>query len=229
MWKWLRRIWIACGLGFTFWLWLGFQTSSDLPPARETSMSGAPKQGVIFLPGGMVAPEAYRPLMDRIRDKGFAAEIVPLPYRCACTDAQRGELFDHIEARMRANPEIHWAVGGHSRGGMLTARLLKERSGTSARGAVLVATTHPRDFDLAGVGKPILKIFGSEDGVASPGDIARNRHLLPSDAVLKQIDGGNHVQFGYYRHQLSSGTATITREQQQEATASAIAEFLSKL
>lgn len=227
--KWLRTVWVAGGLCFTLWIWLGFQTSGDLPSPRATATAETPRKGLIFLPGGMVAPEAYRPLMERLRGKGFAAEIEPLPYRCACTETQKRELFDRIEARMRANPNVRWAIGGHSRGAMLAARFLHERPQSAVQAAVLIATTHPRDFDLSQWDKKILKIYGSEDGVASQADIERNRHLLPPTATLHRIDGANHVQFGYYRHQLFGGSPSISREQQQEAAANAISELLSKL
>ena len=42
-------------------------------------------------------------------------------------------------------------------------------------------------------------------------------------------EGGNHAQFGYYGEQRGDGIATITHEQQLEATTSAIASFLSNV
>jgi hypothetical protein len=42
-----------------------------------------------------------------------------------------------------------------------------------------------------------------------------------------RIDGGNHVQFAYYRHQLGDDDATISRQEQQELLETALLQALS--
>ena len=76
---------------------------------------------------------------------------------------------------------------------------------------------------------PIIKIYGSEDGLASQSEIEAFRGHLPEQAIMTEIEGGNHAQFGYYGTQLGDNPATISRERQQAETAVAILTFLDQL
>ncbi|HEU4522006.1 MAG TPA: alpha/beta hydrolase, partial [Thermoanaerobaculia bacterium] len=73
---------------------------------------------------------------------------------------------------------------------------------------------------------PVVKIYGSNDGVAPPERMFANRHLLPPDTKWVEIRGGNHSQFGHYGHQLMDGRPTITRAAQQAAARTALLEAL---
>jgi hypothetical protein len=55
-----------------------------------------------------------------------------------------------------------------------------------------------------------------------------NRHLLPPDTRWIGIEGGNHVQFGYYRHQLGDGAASISRDDQQRAVEQIVLNALGR-
>jgi pimeloyl-ACP methyl ester carboxylesterase len=238
----LRYLWIIAGLSFTAWLYIGFQAvdlpdgvlKSDQYVAVKTTDHGlefrgrvnARPVGVIFLPGGMVEPVAYAPLLRRIAGLGYPAHLLYLPTRCACTDVQVRELFQTIYRVIRAEPKMDWILSGHSRGGMLAARFVHEDDSGLA-GLALIATTHPRDFSLAGATMPITKIYGTRDGVATYAGMRRNRHLLPKNTTWVEIPGANHVQFGYYRHQLGDDQATISRGEQQKLLEIALLNALS--
>lgn len=56
-----------------------------------------------------------------------------------------------------------------------------------------------------------------------------NAALLPASTQWVKIEGGNHVQFGHYRHQLGDDAATISRAEQQTATENALTDFLRSL
>jgi pimeloyl-ACP methyl ester carboxylesterase len=189
-------------------------------------VQGVAPAGLIFLPGGMVEPEAYAPLLRRVAEGGYRARMVFLPWRCGCTASQISEVFDRVQKTVAGEPEGRWILAGHSRGGMLAARFVHERRAGLA-GVVLMGTTHPRDFSLAGAAMPVTKIYGTRDGIAPFAEMQRNKHLLPAGAKWVEIRGGNHVQFGYYRHQLGDDGATITREEQQRAVVAALAGLLS--
>ena len=230
------------GLGLTAWMYLGFQ-ATDLPegvmrsdarvtvvetadgadfrPRAETSTAG-----LIFLPGGIVDPAAYAPLLQRIAAAGHPARLLYLPMHCACTDSQIRRLFERIQAVLAADPDARWVLAGHSRGGMLAARFVHE-SAAGPAGLALIGTTHPRDFSLADTAIPVTKIYGARDGIAGFQAMWENRHLLPAAARWVEIPGGNHVQFGYYRHQLGDDAATISREEQQRALERALLELLA--
>jgi pimeloyl-ACP methyl ester carboxylesterase len=182
--------------------------------------------GMIFLPGGMVQPVAYAPLMRRIASAGYPAHLLYLPMRCACTDAQVRELFQKIHRVIKAEPNVAWLLAGHSRGGMLASRFVHE-NGAGLVGLVLIATTHPRDFSLADLTMPVTKIYGTFDGVAIYAKMRQNQHLLPQNTTWVQIPGANHVQFGYYRHQLGDDRAIISRAEQQKLLDAALLNALS--
>jgi pimeloyl-ACP methyl ester carboxylesterase len=94
---------------------------------------------------------------------------------------------------------------------------------------ILVATTHPKDDDLSLLRIPVTKIYGSNDGIAPPDRVLANRRLLPSHTDWVEIAGGNHSQFGRYGHQLFDGAATISREEQEALTRSAILDVLADI
>ena len=106
---------------------------------------------------------------------------------------------------------------------MLSARYVHERPALPAALALL-GTTHPRDFSLADLTIPVTKIYGTRDGIAPLN--ASKKELLPRNTNWVAIEGGNHVQFGYYRHQLFDEDAAITRDEQQRLTAEALLKML---
>jgi pimeloyl-ACP methyl ester carboxylesterase len=234
----LRSLWILAGLSFTTWLFVGFQ-AVDVPAdvlhddsyvtveATDDGLEfrGRANQrpvGLIFLPGGMVQPVAYAPLLRGIARAGYSANLLYLPMRCACTDGQEEEIFRKIRQVIQGEPNVTWLLAGHSRGGMLAARFVHENGAAGLGGLVLIGTTHPRDFSLADLTIPVTKVYGTSDGVAPLAKMRKNRHLLPADTTWVEIPGGNHVQFGFYRHQLGDEKATISRTEQQRLLGSAL-------
>jgi len=240
----IRTVWIASGIAATAWLYVGFQAAGVPDDAvksdRQTTVVAGPdgldfrsltnpkRSSLIFLPGGMVDPVAYAPLLKGIAGMGYRAHLLYLPLRCACTDSQTRELFESIRRVVDSEPDTAWVLAGHSRGAMLSARFAQENQ-TRLAGLVLIATTHPRDFTLADLRIPVTKIFGTRDGVAPHNTMRQNSHLLPPNTAWVGIAGGNHVQFGYYRHQLGDNAATISRHEQQAAVRTELAKALERV
>jgi hypothetical protein len=73
---------------------------------------------------------------------------------------------------------------------------------------------------------PVTKIYGTRDGIASYAKMRQNEALLPRNTNWVAIEGANHVQFGYYRHQLGDDTATISRPEQQSLLEAAMLKAL---
>jgi pimeloyl-ACP methyl ester carboxylesterase len=223
-------------------MYLGFQAEGAAKSAAESDSSvtviknehglefralvNPRPTGLIFLPGGMVEPIAYAPLLKSVASSGYTAHLLYLPMRCACTDSQRNQLFENIQRLMATDPQRAWILAGHSRGGMLAARFVHEIGKTLA-GLVLIGTTHPRDFSMVDTPVPIIKIYGTRDGIASYSAMQQNQHLLPRNTTWIGIEGGNHVQFGYYRHQLGDEDATISRSEQQKQVEKALVNGIS--
>jgi hypothetical protein len=76
---------------------------------------------------------------------------------------------------------------------------------------------------------PVTKVYGTRDGIAGHDDMLRNKHLLPPATQWIGIEGGNHVQFGHYRHQLGDDPATISREAQQRAAERGLSNMLGAI
>ncbi len=232
VWRVVRIVWITLGLASPLVMWWGM-SAAGLPPGTLTSDARVEivratdtinfrprpddpaRTGLIFFPGGLVQPEAYAPMARRLAEQGHHVVIVRLPYRLAPTHAYHQFVFATARETLTA-PARPWIVGGHSRGGKLAAEFVAEHP-ASVAGLALIGTTHPREVDLSGLPLcvPVLKIYATRDGVARPEDMDAYRANLPPHTGYREIAGGNHTQFGYYRFQLLDKRPSIDREEQQ--------------
>jgi len=180
--------------------------------------------GVIFFPGCPVPSDAYAPFARAIAERGYPVFVMHVPYRCATLAEQQEQLLAGARAVMRSSPR-RWILAGHSRGAV-HASALAARDPQLCAGLVLIGTAHPRDVDLSSLSIPVMKIYGTRDGVAPEARIKATAHLLPPSTRWVRIEGGNHRQFGWYRYQLWDRSATISREAQQRLTVEPIIEML---
>ena len=183
---------------------------------------GAPRAGLVFYPGGLVDPAAYAPLMKRLSDDGVLAVVVPMPLDLAVFGVGRAEDV------VSAYPEVDtWIIGGHSLGGAMAAEHLK-KAPDAFDGVVFLASYPAESTDLSSASLAALTLAGTEDGVS--GDVfEESLERLPEAATLEVLEGGNHAQFGDYGPQKGDGTATMSRDAQQRATAAAILELVSSI
>jgi pimeloyl-ACP methyl ester carboxylesterase len=117
-------------------------------------------------------------------------------------------------------------AAGHSRGGVVASKLVYQR-GRDLAGLVLIGTSHPRDFSLAGTSLPVTRVFGTRDTIADVEKLEATRHNLPPGTRFVRIDGGNHSQFGQYGFQPGDWPATIDRAAQHRMTVEAIFSTLA--
>ena len=76
------------------------------------------------------------------------------------------------------------------------------------------------------IDEPVRSVYGSEDGVLDMEKYEEAKDLLPEEHTEVIIAGGNHAQFGNYGEQDGDGIATISSDEQQDATVNAIIEFI---
>jgi len=243
---WLRRIWVTSGLLFTAWLAWNLQAHGvpasafasdqtvrvdiDRDSIRIVPWNVTKEQRVnlVFIPGGLVDPNAYVPVVRTIASTGVPAALVKMPWRSAFTDAMRLQLWARIiNAQQQLGDARRLVVAGHSRGAAMAARFAAENPGIVG-GLILIGTTHPRDQDLSNARYPILKVTGSRDCVASVEGARANADKLPPHTRWLTIAGGNHAQFGYYGSQINDCRAEISRAEQQRLLIEAITAFLDK-
>lgn len=191
--------------------WIVFE-----PITREAA------RGFIFYPGGRVSPEAYAPLGRALADNGYLAVIVPMPLNFAILDP------DAAAGVIAAYPSVrHWAIGGHSLGGVMAARFAHGHS-ELVDGLALLAAYPEAHIDLSDSGLAVATIYGDRDGLVTVEEVRRSLDRLPADADVVLIEGGNHAQFGFYGAQTGDGAALISREGQQRQVVAAILRLLQK-
>ena len=244
-WPLIRRVWISGGLLFTAifvsWSLLAYRPAGEAREALRTDArvtvsradgwwtftpATASPTGLIFFAGALVDPVAYAPLARAIAAAGFPVMLVELPRRGAFGGADGPEIFARARTAAATRPDVtRWVVAGHSRGGVVAAQIVRDGFPGLA-GAVLIGTSHPRDFSIASATIPITQVYGTRDTVADADKVERARTRLPASTRVVAIDGGNHSQFGYYGFQPGDWPATITREAQQAITTSALLDAL---
>ena len=247
---WVRRVWVTLGISATcFMAWsvqehgapaAVFQSDPQVT-VRDTSygrlftpVAATPETpAVVFLPGGLIDPDAYVPLVRSLASAGIPSAIAELPYRSAPTSGTRAELWGRIDAAGRdlavsggtsSRPVF---LAGHSRGAMFAALYAADHV-DEIDGLILIGSTHPRERSLAHATWPVLKILGSEDCVATVGAARENAGLLPAHTQWLELAGANHRQFGYYGWQIGDCEPAISRESQHVQTTGAILDFLKQ-
>ncbi len=231
----IKTVWITAGIIFILWLFYSFQSHNVDKAFLQDSATikveqnrdfylfaptKAYKEVLIFYPGAMVDPKAYVPLCKRIAGNDIKVYLVKMPWRLASKGYNKPKelhLFDDTTKT--------YILSGHSQGAKMAAQFVYENPMLIDK-LILIGTTHPRDISLAGSKIPMLKIYGSKDGVADEKSIIKNKAKLPATTKFVRIDGANHSQFGYYGFQLGDSRAEISREQQQAATLKNIIEFI---
>ncbi len=174
--------------------------------------------GFIFYPGGLVPAEAYAPLLRTLAERGVLCVVPKMPLRLAVLD------MDAADGAAAQYPEVtRWAIGGHSLGGAMAASYAAKH-GEEFDVLVLLAAYSTAELPE---GLTVVSIYGDQDQVMNREKYAEYRGNLPKNAVEVVILGGNHAQFGDYGHQKGDGIATITAQEQLDATVQAILPILA--
>lgn len=233
----LKTIWITAGLVFIAWQFYSFQAKGVEKVLLQTNSTTKVEQNsdfylftpiqaftdvFIFYPGAMVDPKAYVPLCRKIADNGIQVYLVKMPWRLASKGYNKPK-----ELKLFADTTKTYILSGHSQGAKMAAQFVFENPGLISK-LILIGTTHPRDVSLADSKIPVLKIYGSKDGVADEESIMNNKPKLPATTKFVRIEGANHSQFGYYGYQLGDHTATISREVQLAETVRTITAFIKQ-
>jgi len=185
--------------------------------------------GILFYPGALVEPEAYAPFARNLAREGYTVLIQPIPWRLAFTDGMEQIAYTTTVQTFSDCPGItKWIISGHSKGGSMATKFAYKNPDLIS-GMLLIGTSHPREIDLSFLSVPVTKVSASEDGLASPDEIRQFSQNLPDHTNFIMIEGGNHSQFGYYGFQFGSGTATISREEQQAQLLTATLELLKEI
>ncbi len=185
----------------------------------------APTDGFVYLPGGTVDPRAYAVAARQIAAAGYFVALIPFPGGIAIADPFRPN------ATIARHPEIeHWAIGGHSLGGV-TASLYADADPLGVIEALAIFAGYPpATSDLSD--DPNLRVYsllGTEDANMDMAEWTEAKNRLPANTYYGIIQGANHEQFGHYTGQASDGAPLISRRQQHDIYVGATIHMLRHL
>lgn len=163
---------------------------------------------MIFYPGALVEATAYLPILDQLRNNGIMCVLVEMPYNMAIFGVKSASsIFEYY-------PDItNWYMSGHSMGGGMASSYAYEIQ-DKIQGLILMGAYVYGDYPV----EKSLTIYGTfNSNLEESIDYTEN---------IVIIEGGNHAQFGNYGEQKGDPTATITTQEQQDITVSAILDFI---
>ncbi|MFB6141062.1 MAG: alpha/beta fold hydrolase [Halosimplex sp.] len=178
---------------------------------------GTERLGIVFYPGGRVAPDAYLPAAARIAERANVTVVVPkMRANLAVLSIGRADAVLDGEPRVE-----RWVVGGHSLGGAMACRYARDHP-DAVEGLLLVGAY----CDKPVRGMPGLAVLGTRDAVLDREQFASNRGNLPADATVVRIEGMNHSQAGWYAGQGGDRPALISTETAHRRLAAVASEWL---
>lgn len=180
-----------------------------------------PATGFVFVPGGRVDYRVYSPVLHQIAAQGFFVAVVKVRINLAFFDINAPDRV------ISQYPNIqHWAVGGHSLGGVAAASYVAKH--LDALDGLVFWASYPADDSLTNSTLKVLSVYGTRD-MGGEASFEKSRAQLPADAQFVVIEGGNHAQFGSYGPQQGDNTATISAEEQWAQATAATVQFLESL
>jgi len=173
--------------------------------------------GVVFYPGGRVAPDAYLPSAARIATRANVTVFVP-KMRANLAFFSQGRA----DAVIAGEPGVdRWVVGGHSLGGAMACRYAGANEGR-VDGLLLVGAycDHPVQ------GMPALSVVGTRDAVLNRDRFVETESNLPDPHRIVRVEGMNHSQAGWYAGQSGGQAATISTPEAHRRLAATVADWL---
>lgn len=179
---------------------------------------------VFYQPGAKVEARAYAAVLRPLAESGYRVVIVKQPLGIAF-------LSLGAFAAVRSDyPDVEaWVLGGHSLGGTVASIQANDNGGDSpgaARGLLLHASYPASDISTT-LQAQVTSISGTNDGLATPGDIEASRANLPGSADFVPIEGAVHAFFGDYGPQPGDGEPTISHDEARTQIGNASVEFVA--
>jgi len=175
---------------------------------------------LMFYPGGLVHEDAYIEPLSKIVEKGINVVIIRMRFDLAVFSKNRG-----IKQMDKFSKVKTWFIAGHSLGGAMCCSVIDEYP-DEFKGLLLWASYPGDKADISDYNRKVLSIHASEDGLSTIEKIDAKKSLLPTTTEYYLIQGGNHAQFATYGLQKGDGTATISKEEQQNLISNKTVDFI---
>jgi hypothetical protein len=161
----------------------------------------------LFIPGGLVPPQAYAFIAEHLATKGITTIIPEEPLGIAFLDYTKAPRI-RLELEAKGEKFRKVIYGGHSLRGAMTGLLAG--FGERMDGMILMAAFPAADCSQKNI--PTLTIAAELDGLISVERIRNSQAQLPKNTQFELIPGGVHGFFGRYGEQARDGKPTVTRE-----------------
>ena len=187
-------------------------------------IGGASESGLLYYPGAKVEPEAYAVMAYRLAESGIPVIVVKMPFNFAVFDTDKA-----IALKSTLGIADTWAIGGHSLGGSMAAKVAYDHS--DAFDALILFASYPagKNNDLSSNTLKVLSLSGSLDAFVTKAKIEAKKPFLPLQTIYYDIEGGNHSQFGNYGLQKGDNQAQIAPEAQMDQIVDAVIAFMGGL
>lgn len=169
---------------------------------------------IIFYPGAKVEYISYLPMLSQIASQGIDCYLVEMPFNLAFLGS------DSADAIIDNSSYSHYFLAGHSLGGVMGSSYANHS--VDIDGLILLAS-YPTDE----INKPVLSIYGSNDGVLNLEKYNDSKQLLKGNFTEYVIEGGNHAQFAYYGNQSGDNPSNISAQSQQKQSSDEIINFIN--
>lgn len=203
------------------------ETSSTVDVSQDDWIVFTPENksaiGLIFYPGGLVAPEAYAPVLRQLAEQGVLVIVTPMPLNLAIFNTNKASDV------LQAFPEINtWILAGHSLGGA-AASIYAENQPGKIDGLALWDSYPPDSADLSDNGLDVISIYGTTNGIPNTDNFEDKQYLLPVDTVFSPIEGASHAQFGDYGPQTGDVVPSISAAEQHEYVVALMLGFIDEV
>ncbi len=237
VWRWIVLILLAVAIAAVIWFLIplgpldgaddalidGENVLVDENPWLTFTPIDEATTGLILYPGARVHPVSYAPAARAIAESGYLTVVVPMPLNMAILSPNRAEEV------IAAHPDIEtWAIGGHSLGGSMAAQFANTHR-SDIQGVILWAAYPGVNTSLRNGQQAVQVVYGTNDCIATPTEVLATKTRLPDQAEIVAIEGGNHVQFGWYEGQIGTCAPSISLAEQQALVVEAAVDFLDDL
>jgi pimeloyl-ACP methyl ester carboxylesterase len=162
-------------------------------------------KGLIFYQGARVAAEAYAVPLRAIAEAGYIVVAPKMPLNFAVFNQNAAETI------IASQPNLVWAIAGHSLGGAMACSYVKNSS--RIKTLIFWAAYCDKSFDLSSqTDVRVISISGGLDGLATPEKVLATKQFAPASTEYIEIKGMNHAQFGDYGEQGGDKAPTISNQ-----------------